>query len=63
MSTTDAKEVALEHVSCMQDLVQFKGMSKAQGQALIDSESEVNAIHPTFAKQLGLPIRPTNVGA
>ena len=38
-------------------------MSKAQGQALIDSRSEVNAIYPTFAKQLGLPIRPTDVGA
>ena len=38
-------------------------MSKAQGQALINSGSEVNAIHPTFAKQLGLPIRPTDVGA
>ena len=32
-------------------------------QALINSESEVNAIHPAFAKQLGLPIRPTDVGA
>ena len=32
-------------------------------QALIDSESEVNAIHPSFVKQLGLPIRPTDVGA
>ena len=30
---------------------------------MIDSRSEVNAIHPTFAKQLGLPIRPTDVGA
>ena len=24
---------------------------------------EVNAIHPTFAKELGLPIRPTDVEA
>ena len=32
-------------------------------QALIDSKSEVNAIHPSFVKQLGLPIRPTDVGA
>ena len=32
-------------------------------QALIDSGSEVNAVHPSFVKQLGLPIRPTNVGA
>ena len=31
-------------------------------QALIDSRSEVNAIHLSFVKQLGLPIRPTDVG-
>ena len=30
---------------------------------MINSESEVNAIHPTFAKQLSLSIRPTDVGA
>ena len=32
-------------------------------QALIDSRSEVNAVHLSFVKQLGLSIRPTNVGA
>ena len=31
--------------------------------ALFDSGSEVNAVHPAFAKELGLPIRPTDVGA
>ena len=31
--------------------------------ALLDSENEVNAVHPAFAKELGLPIRPTDVGA
>ena len=31
--------------------------------ALLDSGSEVNAIHPTFAWELGLSIRTTNVGA
>ena len=30
---------------------------------MVDSESKVNAIYPTFAKQLGLPIRPTDVKA
>ena len=30
---------------------------------MIDSRSEINAIHPTFAKQLGLPVRLTDVGA
>ena len=29
---------------------------------MVDLESEVNAIHPTFTKQLGLSIRPTDVG-
>ena len=33
----------------------------AQVQALVDSDSKVNAIHPTFAKQLGFSIRPTDV--
>ena len=28
---------------------------------MIDSGSEVNAIHPSFVKQLGLSIRPTDV--
>ena len=32
-------------------------------QALIDLKSEVNVMHLSFAKQLGFPIRPTNVGA
>ena len=30
---------------------------------MINSESEVNAIFPTFVKELSLPIRPTKVGA
>ena len=63
-SVTGAREEALERVPCIHYPVQFKkDTSKAQVQALIDSGSEVNAIHPTFAKQLGLPIRPTDVGA
>ena len=32
-------------------------------QALIDSGSEINAIHLSFAKQLGPPIWPIDVGA
>ena len=31
-------------------------------QALINLGSEVNAIHSSFSKQLGLPIWPTDVG-
>ena len=60
-STTGAREEALERVPCIHYPVQFK--DKAPVQALIDSGSEVNAIHPSFVKQLGLAIRPTDVGA
>ena len=28
---------------------------------LFDSSSKVNDIHPTFVKELGLPIRPTDI--
>ena len=38
-------------------------MNETQVQALIDLRSEINAIHPSFAKQLGLLIRPTDVEA
>ena len=31
-------------------------------QALIDLENKVNVIHLFFAKQLGFPIRPTDIG-
>ena len=58
------QEKALEHIPCIHYLVQFtKYTSKAQVQALINSGSKVNAIHLIFAKQLGLPIKLTDVGA
>ena len=60
---TGAGEKALERVLCIYYPVQFKDTSEVQVQALINSESEVNAIHPTFAKQLGLFIRQTDVRA
>ena len=51
----------LAQVPCIRYPITFrKSMSMS---ALLDSGSEVNAIHPSFAKQLGLPIRPTDVGA
>ena len=62
MSITGAREEALESVPCIYYPVQFK-QGITQVQALIDSGSEVNAIHPTFAKQLGLLVRSTDVGA
>ena len=30
---------------------------------LLDSSSEVNAIHPTFTREIELPIKPTDVRA
>ena len=63
-SITGAREEALECVPCIHYLVQFKkNISKAQVQALINSRSEINGIHSIFAKQLGLLIRLTDIGA
>ena len=59
---TGAREEALECIPYICYPVQFK-KDKTPVQALIDSGSEVNAIHPSFVKQLGLFIRPTDVGA
>ena len=60
---TDAREKALECVFCIYYRVQFrKNMDKTQVHALINSRSEVNIIHLSFAKQLGLLIRPIDVG-
>ena len=59
---TGAREKALKRIPYIYYPVQFKDMSEAQIQAMVDSESEINTIHPTFAKQLGLSIRTTGVG-
>ena len=61
-SIIGARKEALEHVSYIHYPVQFR-RDMAWVQALIDSRSEVNTIHLTFAKQLGLFVRPINVGA
>ena len=58
-----AGKEALERGPCIDYPIQFKNMDKALVQALIDSRSEVNTIYPSFVKQLGLPIKPTDVGA
>ena len=49
-SMTDAREEALERVPCIHYQVRFKKDADKAVQALIDSGSEVNAIHPFFAK-------------
>ena len=61
-STTDVRKEALERVPCICYLVQFK-KGKTPMQALIDLESEVNVIHLSFAKQLGLSIWSIDVEA
>ena len=61
---TGASEKALKCVLCIYYPIQFrKDTDKTKVQALIDLRSEVNAVHPSFAKQLGLPIRQIDVGA
>ena len=50
----------LAQVPCIRYPINFRKKSVS---ALLDLGSEVNAVHPAFAKELGLPIRPTDVGA
>ena len=50
----------LAQVPCIRYPINF---GKKSLSALFDSGSEVNAVHLAFAKELGLPIRPTDVEA
>ena len=50
----------LARVLCIRYPINF---GKKSVSALLDSGSEVNAVHPAFAKELGLPIRSIDVGA
>ena len=59
---SEGKYWNLTQVSCIRYPVTFRKKSVSIS-ALLDSGSEVNAIHPTLAWELGLPIRPTDVGA
>ena len=60
---TSAREKAVEYIFYIHYPIQFKDTSEAQIQALINLGNKVNAIHPNFAKQLGLPIRLIDIGA
>ena len=60
--TEDSKEIILKRVPCIQYPVQFP-KDKNGIQALLDSDSKVNAMNPTYAKKLGLCVRQTDVGA
>ena len=50
----------LTRVPCICYSINFRKKSLS---VLLDSGSEVNAVHPAFAKELDLPIRSTDVGA
>ena len=50
----------LAQVTCIHYLINFRKKSVS---VLFNSGSEVNAVPPAFTKELGLPIRPTDVGA
>ena len=52
----------LARVPCIQYPITFRKKSVPVS-ALFHSNSEVNAIYPTLARDLGLPIRPTDVGS
>ena len=49
----------LARVPCIRYPIKFRNKSVL---VLFDSGSKVNAVYPAFAKELGLPIRPTDVG-
>ena len=59
----------LERVTYIQYLITFPGGVTQDGStldpilALLDSGSEVNALHPAFAEKLGLVMRATNINA
>ena len=50
----------LVRVPCIHYLINF---GKKSVSALLDSSSKVNTVHLAFAKELGLSIRPTDIGA
>ena len=60
--TTGAREDTLERIFYIRYPVKFK-KNKTPLQAFIDSESEVNVMHISFAKQLGLSSQSTDVRA
>ena len=62
--TSRKDDMILKRVFYINYPVQFKkDTNETQVQALVNLENEVNAIHLTFIKELGLPIRPIDVGA
>ena len=62
-ASKEAQEVILDRVPCIHYPVQFRKDKGATIRALIDLGSKVNTITPAYAKQLGLQVQKTDVGA
>ena len=62
-ASKEAQEVILDRVPCIHYPVQFRKDKGATIRALIDLGSKFNAMTPAYAKQLGLQVRKTDVGA
>ena len=65
--TDTSREATLERVPCIRYPVRFRRKNDEDEdkdvRALIDSGSEVNAMHPAYATKLGLRARKIDVGA
>ena len=65
--TDTSREATLEWVPCIRYPVRFRRKNDEDEdkdvRALIDSGSEVNAMHPAYATKLGLRARKIDVGA
>ena len=61
--TASLEAHTLQHASFIHYLVQYQRDQAGKVIALIDSNSEVNAITAVFAARLGLPILSTGIGA
>ena len=64
--TNTSREATLKLVMCIRYPVQFRQKNDEDKdkdvRVLIDSSSEVNAIHPTYATKLGLRARKIDIG-
>ena len=65
--TDTSREATLERVPCIRYPVQFRRKNNEDKdknvRALIDSDSEVNAMYPAYVTKLGLRARKIDVGA
>ena len=62
-ASKEAQKIILDWEPCIYYPVQFRKDKKATIRALIDLDSKVNAMTPAYAKQLGLHVQKTDVGA